>query len=67
MAKSFNPITGEKGMTLSDSGMSLEDIFGYDGNFEGVKTMIEPRDFILIEEIPDRAHNPEELLIRRGK
>lgn len=64
--RNFQPIGIGNDMALSRSGMSLEEIFGSDGNFEGVKALTEKSNFIPIEEIPDRAHNPEQLMIRKG-
>lgn len=66
MAREFNPIGNGNDMALSRSGMSLEEIFGSDGNFEGVKALTERNDFIPIEDVPDRALSPEQILIRKG-
>lgn len=65
-ARSYRPIGVGNDMALSRSDMSLEEIFGSDGNFEGVKALTEKSNFIPIEEIPDRALNPEQLAIRKG-
>lgn len=66
MAREFQPIGVGKDMALSRSGMSLEEIFGSDGNFEGVKALTEKNSFVPIEDIPDRALSPEQILIRKG-
>lgn len=66
-AKLYQPIGIGNDMALSRSGMSLEEIFGPDADFEGVKALTEESDFIPIEEIPDRALNPEQLLMRKRK
>lgn len=70
-ARKFKPIGNRDDMTLSLSGMSMEEIFGenvdegfYRGPARGFSRSGEP--YIPIEEIPDRAHNPEQLAIRKG-
>lgn len=65
--REFNPIGNGNDMALSWSEMSLEEIFGSDGNFEGVKALTEKRDFISIKEIPGRALNAEQLLLIRKR
>ncbi len=66
-AKLYHPIGYGDDMALSRSGMSLEEIFGSDADFEGIKALTEKSSFVPLEEIPDRALSPEQLLIRKRK